>query len=211
MQSDMEPSHQNNAGGTKILQYRKIGPRASKTSGTSHGAVKGNSNKDADWHIVNLPPWMADMAEDYVRSYLPVLEADAARKFGHDAVTVPQARPGKNEKLLFPAYDSSTFGRLVKRVTQLNINKLRSMMETEMKKRIGQYDVPKDVLDLMLGHSEEISKKHYNNPQYLKNIEDMTSDLHDAGRLLRTYIPPKRTRKARRKDGDGSDCDSNES
>ena len=38
-----------------------------------------------------------------------------------------------------------------------------------------------------MGHSEEISRRHYNHPQYLKNIEAMTSDLHDTGRLLRTY------------------------
>ena len=64
-----------------------------------------------------------------MRRDLPVLEADAARKSGHDSLTVPKARPGKDEKFMFPGYDSSSFGRLVKRVTQLNINKLRSMME----------------------------------------------------------------------------------
>ena len=128
-----------------------------------------------------------------MRRDLPVLEADAARKSGHDSLTVPKARSGKDEKFMFPGYDSSSFGRLVKRVTQLNINKLRSMMETEMKVR-----------------REEISRRHYNNPQYLKNIEAMTSDLHDTGRLLRTYIPSKRTRRARTTDGGGSAGDSDE-
>ena len=104
--------------GTKILQHRKIGGQVSKTSGTTHGAVEGNSKKDAHFHLVNLPSWMADMAEAYVLRDLPVLEADAARKFGHDSLTVPKAIKGKDEKFMFPGYDSSSFGTLVKRVTQ---------------------------------------------------------------------------------------------
>ena len=169
--------------GTKILQYRNRCQDIRYNPRRSRGQLQ-------ERRTLSLGE-SSFLAEAYVRRDLPVLEADAARKTGHDSLTVPKARPGKDEKFMFPGYDSSSLGRLAKRVTQLNNNRLRSMMETEMKVR-----------------REEISRTHYNNPQYLKNIEAMTSDLHE--RLLRTYIPSKRTRRARTTDGGGSAADSDE-
>ena len=62
------------------------------------------------------------------------------------------------------------------------------------------YDVPKDILFYHCGHSEDISKKHHNNTQYLKNLEVMVSDLHDSDRLLKSYVSTKRTRTKRTTD-----------
>ena len=61
-------------------------------------------------------------------------------------MTVPDERAGKDEKLLFPGYASSCFGHHVKRVANLNISKSRSMLESEMERKIVEDDVPKDIL-----------------------------------------------------------------
>ena len=79
--------------------------------------------------------------KDYVRTDLPRIAGEAVRKFGPGAVAVPDVRPAKDERLLFPGYNSSTFGRLVKRVSgsNVNVNKLRSLMETEMDRLLKSY------------------------------------------------------------------------
>ena len=88
----------------------------------------------------------------------------ANRRSGATAVTVPCDRLGKDENPPFPRYDSSTLGGLVKTVSNLNINKLRSLGEGEMKRKIGDYDLPKKILYMICSAPEEVSVKFRGNP-----------------------------------------------
>ena len=57
----------------------------------------------------------------------------------------------------------------MKRVANRIINKVRSMLESEMKRKIDNDDVPKDILFHMSGHWEELSATCHGNPRYHGN------------------------------------------
>ena len=145
----------------KEFQNRKIGPSANKTSGLGRRALKMGARGESQFSVVTPLPWLGDTVNEYVRTDLPRIAGEAVRKFGPDAVTYDQ--PKTNDSCSQDTIRQA-FGRLVKRVSGINVNKLRSLVETEMKKKVDDYDVPKDILFDHCGHSEQISSKHHANP-----------------------------------------------
>ena len=93
----------------KEFQNRKIGPSANKISGLGRRALKMGARGESQFSVVTPLPWLGDTVNEYVRTDLPRIAGEAVRKFGPDAVAVPDVRPTKDERLLFPGYNSSSF------------------------------------------------------------------------------------------------------
>ena len=130
-------------------QYRKIGSRPLKASGTSSKGTESISTCHATC-LTGCPTWCI-----YWDNSWQVFQDDAIRKnpdktggtckndtchnFALDhvqreaRVVVRNARRGKIEFFLFPGHDASSFGRLVKRVAGCNFADLRSLVAEEMK------------------------------------------------------------------------------
>ena len=70
---------------------------------------------------------------------------------------MPRARPGKDDRYVFPGYHASSFGRLVMRVAGIKVTDLRSLVQEELRERREEYKVPKALLTNFLGQSEVMS------------------------------------------------------
>ena len=95
------------------------------TSGMGRRSLEMGAKGESQFSTVTLPRWLGDMVEEYVRTDLTRVAGKAIRKFFPGAVAVPEERPTKDEKRSFPGYDSSSFARFVKRVSNVKVNKLR--------------------------------------------------------------------------------------